>query len=413
MRLDRDICLGGHWNNKLVVGIKFNGHFIYPISEICHVVYTDFYLQNSNHGYVKFFYRSSSGDYVELRGYDLDKSIISTKETVNSDNTITKEIYFRNNTGGPLKLLFTAKSVDKVEGYFDYAGAFAYLEGTKSINLSEVDMDFTETMKEFFIESDSLTTINLENIKNVNVTNMRKMFYGCISLKEIIGLKYLNTSNVTDMSNMFGGSEYTVSIPDGSGATTYKACVSLTSLDLSSFNTSNVTDMAGMLSCCISLVSLDLSGFDTTNVTAMNSMFNHCESLTELNISYFNTCNVNDMSFMFRACKSLTALDLSNFDTHNVINMRYMFESCSDLTNLNLSNFDTSNVTNIDKMFSDCQKLHTLHLDNCSKDTINKIITSSNFPTNTIEGVTRKIYCKQENATDLTPPSPWVFEYIN
>jgi hypothetical protein len=64
-------------------------------------------------------------------------------------------------------------------------------------------------------------------------------------------------------------------------------------------------------------------------------------------------------------------------------------------------------------MFSGCSKLHTLRLDNCSNDTINKIITSSGFPIKTIEGVTRKIYCKEENAAGLTAPTNWIFEYID
>jgi surface protein len=43
----------------------------------------------------------------------------------------------------------------------------------------------------------------------------------------------------------------------------FKDCVSLTSLDLSSFNTSNVTSMNGSFYSCSSLVSLDLSNYNT------------------------------------------------------------------------------------------------------------------------------------------------------
>jgi hypothetical protein len=75
-----------------------------------------------------------------------------------------------------------------------------------------------------------------------------------------------------------------------------------------------------------------------------------------------------------------------------------------------------SNVTSITgkfSMFRYCDNLHTLRLDNCSNDTIDKIINSEGFPTNTIPGVTRRIYCKKENRGTLMPPYPWVFEPID
>ena len=73
--------------------------------------------------------------------------------------------------------------------------------------------------------------------------------------------KDVDTSNVTDMSNMFN------------------YCNALTSLDLSGWNTSNVNNMRNMFSGCGALTSLDLSGWDTSNVTDMNSMFGGCGAL--------------------------------------------------------------------------------------------------------------------------------------
>ena len=108
-----------------------------------------------------------------------------------------------------------------------------------------------------------------------------------------------------------------------------------------------------------------------------------------------------------------TELDLSAWDTSNVTDMYSMFYNCLHLTSLDLSNFDMSNVTNTGSMLGFCRKLHTLRLDNCSNDTISKIITSSSLSTGTIEGVTRKIYCKEENAAGLTAPNNWIFEYID
>ena len=156
--------------------------------------------------------------------------------------------------------------------------------------------------------------------------------------------------------------------------------------ELIKLNSSNITNMASMFNSCDSLTSLDLSNWDTSNVTTMRCMFQYCESLTELDLSNFNTSNVTDMYCMFEDCQSLTTLDLSNFNTSNATSMQYMFEGCTSL--------------------------HTLHLDNWNNANISKIITSSKFPTNAIEGVTRTIYCKEENAAGLVAPTNWVFSYI-
>ena len=72
---------------------------------------------------------------------------------------------------------------------------------------------------------------------------------------ETIKFENFNTSNVTDMTMMFGG------------------CPNLKSLDLESFNTSNVTNMTSMFYGCSNLSSLDLSVFDTSKVTTMLEMF--------------------------------------------------------------------------------------------------------------------------------------------
>ena len=166
----------------------------------------------------------------------------------------------------------------------------------------------------------------------------------CYDLRTIENLQYLNTSNVTDMSDMF------------------KGCESLTSLDLSSFNTANVTDMSEMFKSCESLTSLNLSSFNTANVTDMSDMFASCESLISLDLSSFNTANVTDMSKMFWLCYSLISLDLSSFNTANVTDMSYMFDGCISLISLNLSSFNTANVTDMSQMFTLCRSLISLDL---------------------------------------------------
>ena len=159
---------------------------------------------------------------------------------------------------------------------------------------------------------------------------------------ESIDLSGFDTSNVTDMSDMFYN------------------CSGLTSLDLSPLDTSNVTSMGSMFEGCSGLTSLDLSPLDTSNVTDMWSMFDGCSGLTSLDLSPLDTSNVTDMRFMFGGCSGLTSLDLSSLDTSNVTDMSDMFHACSSLTSLDLSSFDTSNVTSMWYMFRGCSSLATI-----------------------------------------------------
>ena len=203
--------------------------------------------------------------------------------------------------------------------------------------------DFRPTSTEYwFKQFKSLTAIEgLQNLNTSEVTDMSNMFYNCSALTSL-DLKNFNTSNVTKMNSMF------------------ENCSALTSLNLSNFNTSNVTDMGWMFTGCKALTSLDIKNFNTQKVWNMREMFSHCSALTSLDLSSFNTSNVENIVSMFAGCESLTTLDLSNFNTSNVTDMGTMFWACSGLTTLHLTNFNTSNVKNMEYMFAYCSKLASI-----------------------------------------------------
>ncbi|EOB3456962.1 BspA family leucine-rich repeat surface protein [Enterococcus hirae] len=140
---------------------------------------------------------------------------------------------------------------------------------------------------------------------------------------------------------------------DSSNLFSYSYLKNVTEIDgLSQLDTSNVTDMREMFRGMNSITSLDLSGFDTSNVTNMKWMFGGgLSSVTSLDLSGFDTSNVTDMYAMFYDMSNLTSLDLSNFDTSKVTDMSYMFEGMSSVTSLDLSGFDTSKVTDMSDMF--------------------------------------------------------------
>ena len=168
-----------------------------------------------------------------------------------------------------------------------------------------------------------------------------------------INLSNLDTSEVTDMSNMFQDTGYNSTVFN---------------LNLGeSFDTSNVTSMAYMFSSTgynSSVFTLNLGDkFDTSNVTDMSAMFYWTGySSTDFTLDFgdkFDTSNVTSMAYMFdnAGYKSLVfKLDLGDkFDTSNVTNMSQMFSSTgqsSTVFTLSLGDkFDTSNVKTMAYMF--------------------------------------------------------------
>ena len=214
-------------------------------------------------------------------------------------------------------------------------------------------------------------------------------FAGSTDLNRITGLDMLDTSNVTDMEEMFGAcgrdsKEFTLDLGDNfdtSNVTNMKMmfydCGSLT-LDLGNkFDTSKVTNMYGMFSGCGSRsFTLNLGDkFDTSNVTNMGYMFSYCGGSSKaftLNLGdKFDTSNVTHMEGMFNYCgrnSRAFALDLGDkFDTSNVTDMRGMFNYCGEYCpsfSIDFGDkFDTSNVTDMSEMFSNGSKsLTTLDL---------------------------------------------------
>ena len=178
---------------------------------------------------------------------------------------------------------------------------------------------------------------------NARPTNCNGWFQGCEKLTSIEGIEYLNTSQVTDMHNMFYN------------------CYHLQTTDFSGFDTRKVKDMSYMFHNCGSLKSLDISNFNTSEVTNMRGMFYHCIGLTSLDLSHLNTSKVSIMISMFQSCFNLLSVNLSGWDTRNVGSMYHMFEGCKSLKTLDLSGFDTREKTcSMGDMFNTCNELTTI-----------------------------------------------------
>ena len=272
---------------------------------------------------------------------------------VNEDNPITGTLDYTNYEGKHLSWSFAYTDEEYVnitqpkdellnsyeykynafydtEYEFDNPYEIARYTSSASGVLPGFNSEFTYTYDEIDNGDGTYTT----NIYADDLDNLPTIisFY---NIKTVISVKRLNTSNVTDMSNMFAG------------------CSGLTSLDVSSFNTSNVIRMQNMFYNCVNLTTLNVSGLVTSKVADMTSMFYGCKSLTSLDLSGFDTSNVTSMSNMFNGCSNLTSLSgIEDWDVGKVASMNQFMNACASLTGeLDLSNWDISKCTNFASAF--------------------------------------------------------------
>ena len=117
-------------------------------------------------------------------------------------------------------------------------------------------------------------------------------------------------------------------------------------------NTSNVTNMGDMFRNCSKLTSVP--AFNTSNVNNMQNMFVGCSRLTS--VPAFSTSNVTNMGYLFQFCSSLTTVPA--FNTSNLTRMDCMFRSCYSITSV--PELDTSKVTDMQDMFAGCDSLTTI-----------------------------------------------------
>ncbi|WP_051617644.1 BspA family leucine-rich repeat surface protein [Prevotella sp. HUN102] len=163
-------------------------------------------------------------------------------------------------------------------------------------------------------EKENTTTTEVvfdKQFKNYQPTSTKYWFFSLTEMTQIKGLENLNTSKVTNMSNMFN------------------YCKKLKSIDVSKLNTDNVTDMSGMFLYCSSVSVFNFSKFNTEKVTDMNSMFLYCAGLVTLDIANFNTAKVMNMESMFRGCDRITTIICN--DKWTCGKSKEMFLGCTNL----------------------------------------------------------------------------------
>ena len=132
-------------------------------------------------------------------------------------------------------------------------------------------------------------------------TSTVSWFCDMYNLENISGLNYLNTSEVTNMMQMFAGQS------------------KLTSLDLSGWNVENLGSALAMFAFGSSLKTIDLRGWKTTSLFNTAQMFYYCSSLTTIYVSdEWTNANIGNSDNMFAECTSLKGYQGTTYDADHV-----------------------------------------------------------------------------------------------
>ncbi len=173
----------------------------------------------------------------------------------------------------------------------DSSGFFG--DGVPALNkliLTNVNTSNTTNMSGMFNSCSHLTTLDLSSFDTSHVTSFNSMFGGVTDLSEL-NLSNWDLSGLPSQSspNLFGGNANLETInmtgfvfPENSSSFFSLGLFGLKNIILENVDTSHVTDMSNMFLSCSLLTVLDLSSFDTSHVTNMNQMFAGTTSLQSI-----------------------------------------------------------------------------------------------------------------------------------
>ena len=219
----------------------------------------------------------------------------------------------------------------------------------------------------------------LKNIKKVKVAYIKgkvkpkscyRWFWFCTNMKKVVNLKNLDTSQCTDMYQMFACCESLKKV-DVSGFKTSKVwsigamfagCKSLEKINIKNFDMRSVDDGAYIFEDCKKLKRIDFGILNPKKNGSLQGIVNRCSSLETVTIK--NLKAPKDISYMFNDCKALKKVVFTKVDTSKTTNMSGMFRNCKSLKRIDLSKFNTSKVTDMSSMFEKCKAIETLNIRN-------------------------------------------------
>ena len=131
--------------------------------------------------------------------------------------------------------------------------------------------------------------------------------------------------------------------------------------NLNCIDTSNITDMSNLFKYLYANIenNFDVSNWNVSNVTDMSYMFHGCKNF-DCDLSNWDVSNVKDMQYMFKNCYKLKGNGLENWDVSNVKNTNGMFKDCKNFEGNGLENWNVKNVKTMSSMFYGCNKLKNI-----------------------------------------------------
>ena len=214
------------------------------------------------------------------------------------------------------------------------------------------------------IEKNKLYIIRIDiDIFSRQIGGFSYNFNGFLSLSSL-NVKCWDTSNVRDITNMFGDNS------------------SLNHLDVSGWDTSNMTGMAGFCQNA-SVTELDVSGWDTSKVISLRH-FAANSKITSLDVSGWDTSNVTDIANFCGGTK-ITSLDVSGWDTSNVTDMTGFCQNASVLTTLTFGE-------DFGKMTDKCGTLNLSTLSAWKNKSVKSLLTLYDRKANGMGVITIKLH---------------------
>ena len=239
----------------------------------------------------------------------------------------------------------------KIDGFDDNRLSWRKAD-IKDINFQTQGIYLPQDCSSFFREVQ--TSVNgCENLNTSNVTDMNNMFYG--AKKANPNTSNWDTSKVSNMKALFQFTDKAnpnVTSWDTSKVTNARDMFRYATAAMpavSNWDTSEVTDMGGMFDNAKS-ANPDVSKWNVSKVTNMGGMFEDAISANP-DVSKWNVSNVVFMIEMFKGASSASP-DVSKWNVSKVTHMRQMFEGATS-ANPDVSKWDVSNVKDIDRMFKE------------------------------------------------------------
>ena len=193
---------------------------------------------------------------------------------------------------------------------------------------------------------------------------------------KIIDLNMIDTSKITDMSELFSGTKYASSYVYDISRWNVSKCEdfsymfynnkNIETLDLSEWKLSTTChhiEMFGMFANCTNLKTvIGLENWDTKKVSRISRMFSDCEKLENIDISTWNMSFATQFEGVFVNCENLKSIgDISGWDVSNVFWMQQMFYKCKNLKSIgDISNWNLTRMRkhgDVSEMFYECTNL--------------------------------------------------------